>query len=106
MLALSLALEAEGAPAELFRGISWTTLGAIAYSAVLATVMVFAIWGRLLASYPAVKVAPFFLLVPVFGLGLSALLLGERLAGLQIAGAVLIFLGLSMALWPAPRSSE
>ncbi len=45
--------------------------------------------------------APFFLLVPVFGLGLSALLLGERLAGLQIGGAALIFLGLCIALWPA-----
>ncbi len=105
MLALSLALEAEGTPAALFRGISWTTLGAVAYSAVLATVLVFAIWGRLLASYAAVKVAPFFLLVPVFGLSLSAVFLGERLTGLQVAGAALIFLGLCLALWPARRAS-
>jgi O-acetylserine/cysteine efflux transporter len=106
MLALSLALEVEGSAAGLFRTISWTTLGAVGYSAVLATVVVFAIWGRLLASYAAVKVAPFFLLVPVFGLGLSALVLGERLAGPQVAGAALIFLGLCIALWPAHRASE
>ena len=100
MLALSLAVEGGGSLPGLLDSVSWTTLGAVAYSAVLATLLAFAIWGRLLTSYPAVLVAPFFLLVPVFGISLSVLLLGEALTGLQIAGALLIFLGLCVALWP------
>ncbi len=100
LLALSIWLEADGSARGLMSTISWETAGAVAYSAVLATVLVFAIWGRLLSTYSAVTVAPFFLLVPVFGLSLSALVLGERLSALQIWGAALIFVGLALALWP------
>lgn len=106
LLALSLMLEGDGSMTALVATVSWATVGAVAYSAILATVMVFALWGRLLVTYPAAMVAPFFLLVPVFGMSLSALILGERLSGLQIAGAVLIFGGLTMALWPGKRVSD
>jgi len=101
LLALSLWLEASLSFKSLASTVSWTTVGAIAYSSILATVLVFAIWGRLLATYSAVLVAPFFLLVPVFGISLSAIVLGERLNALQIGGAMLIFVGLGAALWPA-----
>jgi len=100
LLLLSLKLEAEGSPWLLLHTISWEVAAAVGYSAILATVLVFAIWGRLLTRYPAAQVAPFFLLVPVFGMALSALTLGERLSLLQIAGALLIFVGLAFALWP------
>lgn len=100
LLALSVLLEAPGSPDGLLATITWQTAGAVAYSAILATVVVFSIWGRLLVTYPAATVAPFFLLVPVFGMSLSALVLGERLSALQQAGALLIFCGLVAALWP------
>ena len=100
LLALALLLETDGAPAGLVATITWEAAAAVVYSAVLATVVVFAIWGRLLATYAAAAVAPFFLLVPVFGMGLSALTLGERLSGSQVLGAALIFAGLALALWP------
>ena len=100
LLALALLLETDGAPAGLVATITWEATAAVVYSAVLATVVVFAIWGRLLATYAAAAVAPFFLLVPVFGMGLSALTLGERLSGAQVLGAALIFAGLALALWP------
>ncbi len=100
LLLLSLMLETIGSPQRLLHTISWEVAAAVAYSAVLATVLVFAIWGRLLTRYPAAQVAPFFLLVPVFGMTLSALTLGERLSALQIVGVLLIFFGLALALWP------
>lgn len=103
LLALSLLIEADGSMRALVATISWATVGAVAYSAILATVLVFALWGRLLVTYPAALVAPFFLLVPVFGLSLSALTLGERLSELQAVGAVLVFVGLAIALWPRGR---
>ena len=105
LLILSLVLETDGCPAALFSSVGWAAAGAVAYSAVLATVLVFAIWGRLLATYSAATVAPFFLLVPVFGMSLSALTLGERLSGLETLGASLVFLGLAATLWPTKRTT-
>jgi len=103
LLVLSMIFEVQDSPLELLETITWPTIGAVVYSAVLATVLAFAVWGRLFTSYPAAVVAPFFLLVPVFGIGLSAIFLGERLSALQISGAVLIFVGLTLALWPKGR---
>ncbi len=100
LLLLSIAIEREASFRDLIADVTWVTIGAVAYSAVLATVVAFAIWGRLFATYAAASVAPFFLLVPVFGISLSAILLGERLSQGQIGGAVLIFIGLSIAIWP------
>ncbi|MCY1451546.1 putative amino-acid metabolite efflux pump [compost metagenome] len=47
-----------------------------------------------MSRYPAGKVAPFSLLVPVVGLSSSALLLDERLSPLQGWGALLVMAGL------------
>lgn len=102
---LSMLFESEGSITGLIDTISWEVVGAVAYSAVLATLLGFAIWGRLLATYSAAAVAPFFLLVPVFGMSLSALTLGERLSALQIAGALLIFVGLILTVWPRRAQS-
>ena len=100
LLILSLIFESQGSVTTLLAMVSWEVVGAVAYSAILATVLAFAIWGRLFTTYSAAAVAPFFLLVPVFGLSLSALTLGERLSSLQVAGALLIFGGLILAVWP------
>ena len=103
LLLLSLVFESGGEPVSLFDDITWITLAAVAYSALLATLLCFAVWGRLLVTYSAAKVMPFFLLVPVFGIGLSVWLLGESLTSLQIVGSLLIFFGLALALWPMPQ---
>ncbi|WP_454254734.1 EamA family transporter [Pseudomonas sp. Marseille-Q8238] len=64
------------------------------YLAIIATLLGYGLWSRLLSRYPAGQVAPFSLLVPVVGLSSSAWLLGERLSGLQWLGALLVMLGL------------
>ena len=56
-------------------------------------------WG-----YETWRVAPLSLLVPVVGMASAALLLGETLSGLQLAGAALIMAGLyinafSVCVW-------
>ncbi|TIC82148.1 EamA family transporter [Crenobacter intestini] len=63
---------------------------AVAYLALVATLFGYGVWSRLLARHPASQVAPFSLLVPLFGVLFSVLLLGERLSPLQIAGGVLL----------------
>ena len=54
----------------------------------------YGIWGSLLGRYETWRVAPLSLLVPVVGMASAALLLGETLSGLQLAGAALIMAGL------------
>lgn len=60
-----------------------------------ATLFGFASWARLLHKYPTAIVSPFALLIPVSGLAGGAILLGEGLAPLQMAGVALVLVGLA-----------
>ena len=74
----AMALLTEGWP-KMAAGVAaadWTTWGAVVWQAVGNTMFGYAAWGWLLGKHPAAEVAPLALLVPVFGLGSSALLLG------------------------------
>ena len=65
------------------------------------TIFGYTAWGWLLARYPAATISPLSLLVPVFGMGASALLLGESLTGVKLAAAALVLSGLALnTLWP------
>jgi O-acetylserine/cysteine efflux transporter len=76
------------------------TMLALAYTVVLSTWFGFAIWGKLLATYPAGTAAPFALMVPVFG-GFSAwALLGETITPMRLVGSLMIFAGLAVILVP------
>ena len=77
------------------------TWAAVVWQAVGNTMFGYAAWGWLLGQHPAAQVAPLALLVPVFGLGSSALLLGEALQWWEILAFVLVMAGLSLGvLWP------
>ena len=101
---LSLALE--GAPA-IETGLAHAHLGtwaAVAWQAVGNTLFGYAAWGWLLGRYPAATVTPLALLVPVFGMGGSALLLGEGLPAWKLGAAALVLGGLALnLLWPRIR---
>jgi O-acetylserine/cysteine efflux transporter len=79
-------------------GAGWASLGAVLYLGLAATLISYAIWGRLLTMYPTSVVAPFTLLVPVIGVTASALLLGERFTMLRASGMVLILCGVAVAI--------
>ncbi|KNC90413.1 O-acetylserine/cysteine exporter [Trabulsiella odontotermitis] len=74
--------------------IDMTTILSLVYLAFIATIVGYGIWGSLLGRYETWRVAPLSLLVPVVGLASAAVLLDEKLTGLQLAGAVLIMAGL------------
>lgn len=92
--ALSWWLEGPALIESSLRGIGLNSILALAYLAFVATMLGYSLWSGLLSRYPAGKVAPFSLLVPVVGLSSSALLLGERLSTLQCWGGVLVMVGL------------
>lgn len=100
---LAMALLTEGWP-KMAAGVAaadWTTWGAVIWQAAGNTMFGYAAWGWLLGKHPAAEVAPLALLVPVFGLGSSALLLGEPLQWWKILAFVLVMAGLSLGvLWP------
>lgn len=93
-LLLSWYLDGPTRIAQALLNIGWSSVLALVYLAAIATVLGYGLWSQLLSRYPAGKVAPFSLLVPVVGLASAALLLDERLAPLQWWGGALVMLGL------------
>lgn len=78
--------------------ISFISIAAIFYLVYPATLFGFAAWGWLLSEYDVIKVAPFALLVPVFGMFSSVLVLNEPLQIWKIIAAVLVISGLCINL--------
>jgi O-acetylserine/cysteine efflux transporter len=77
-------------------GIGASSVFAIVYLAIVATLLGYGLWSRLLSRYPAGQVAPFSLLVPIVGLASASLMLGESLSAAQIGGAALVMAGLAV----------
>ena len=104
LLALSLALEGPARVGDALAGVDLGGIGAVAYIAFVATTIGWAAWAHLLHAYSAGTVAPFSLLVPVFGLGFAALLLGEALTVRTVVAAGLVVCGVLLTQ-RAPRIS-
>ena len=75
-------------------GLSGQSIFAILYLSFLATLFGFGLWSFLLSKYPAGKVAPLSLLVPITGLITARAVLGEQLMPIQWLGCGIIILGL------------
>ncbi|MEU8619352.1 EamA family transporter [Streptomyces sp. NPDC048623] len=112
LLALSLLTEGPDRDLAALRGLDWTGAGVIVYVAWITTIFGFGAWGWLLRRYPASSVAPFSLLVPVFGMSSSALILGEGVSALRWCAAVLLVGGVALtSLWKgspvtSPKTEE
>ena len=94
LFALSMLVEGPQAVAHALTHISTLGLLSIAFNAYGATLIGFGLWSVLLGRHPAATIAPFSLLVPVAGMVSAALLLGEIVTGLEVAGSALVFAGL------------
>lgn len=105
---LAMALALEGWP-RMQAGIAAAdarTWGAVLWQAAGNTLFGYGVWGWLLARHPAGTVAPLALLVPVFGLGASALVLGEPLQWWKLLAFALVMTGLVLGLlWPRIRKA-
>ncbi len=106
LFALSLAIEGWDAAVAGVRHASLLTWAAVAWQSWANTLFGYAAWGWLLARHPAATITPMALLVPVFGMGASALLLGEALPAWKLAAAALVMAGLALnLLWPRLRAA-
>jgi drug/metabolite transporter (DMT)-like permease len=70
-----------------------SNVGSIAYLGIGASALAFGLWNRALRYIDASVAASFINLVPVIGVSLALVWLGERLTPLQIAGGVIVGAG-------------
>ena len=104
LFALSWWLEGPAAMATGVAHASTEVWACVLWQAVGNTLFGYGVWNWLLARHPAATVTPVALLVPVFGMGASALSLGEPLPGWKLAAGALVLFGLAViVLWPRLR---
>ncbi len=100
LLGLSFALEGRAAMLAALAQIGPLSIFVLLYLAFLSTVLAYGLWGHLLKLYPVATVAPFSMLVPIFGALAASLLLGERFGPVRLAGAALVMAGLAVVALP------
>lgn len=96
-----LALLVEGASTTLAsigsaRSAAWL---AVLWQTIGNTLFGFAAWAWLLARHPSAVIVPIALLVPVFGMGASALLLGEPMPPWKVIAGLMVLTGLAAGLF-------
>lgn len=97
MLAMSVWLETPAVIVPALVQISGLTIFSICYLAFIATLFGYGMWSKLLSKYPAQKIAPLSLLIPIVGIITAWLILGETLSLWQWAGSALIIAGLVLS---------
>jgi O-acetylserine/cysteine efflux transporter len=96
LLLLTLTFEGTQALTDGLSNVSASGIFSVFYIAGISTLAGFGIWAYLLKTHDTATVAPYSLLVPLFGMTSSALVLGEEITVTILAAAVLIITGLAL----------
>lgn len=104
LFAMSFALEGWPVMKAGLESATAATWGAVAWQSIGNTLFGYAAWSALLSRYPVATIAPMSLLVPIFGMGASAVWLGEPLDDWKLWAAAFVMCGLALnLLWPRLR---
>jgi O-acetylserine/cysteine efflux transporter len=103
LLVLSLVFEGWPAIATGLANAELPTWAAVVWQSVGNTLFGYAAWAWLLSRHPSATVAPLALLIPIFGMGASAWLLGEPLPNWKLQAAGFVIGGLVLNLWATYR---
>ncbi|MFN7095171.1 MAG: EamA family transporter [Burkholderiales bacterium] len=95
----------------LFEGAQWHQLWlvdkndifSLAYMSILATVCGFGLWSHLLKRHPVSQVAPFSMLMPIFGVLAASLFLDEPLTWHKLWGGSLTLIGVALIILRRPH---
>lgn len=98
LIALSLLFEGGGQTLMNVHQISSLTWIAIVFIALGSTAFGFGVWNHFVQVYPLATIAPFTLLVPIFGMIGSMLFLGEALEPWKVLSGLLVVSGLILNL--------
>lgn len=88
-----------------FTPAGWASVVGLLYIVLIATVLGYGLWNRLLGTYPSSTVAPFSMLVPVVGVLSSWLLFGETVDVVELAAGAAVIGGVLIGSLPS-RSSR
>lgn len=102
LLALALFIDGPGVTAHAIATADAGTWAAVLWQSFANTLFGYGCWSWLLARHPAGRIVPMALLVPIFGMGAAAVLLGEPLPGWKLLAAALVMAGLAINLF-GPR---
>ncbi|KQT14036.1 EamA family transporter [Ramlibacter sp. Leaf400] len=101
LFALSLTFEGWDRMSTSVQQASTGAWAAVAWQSWANSLFGYAAWNWLLSRYTAATVTPLALLIPVFGMGASAVWLGEPLPAWKLVAAALVISGLALNLfWP------
>lgn len=106
LLALSWLVEGPQTIVHALSHAGWAAWAAVAWQAVGNTLFGFGAWAWLMARHPAATVAPMALLVPVFGMGASALWLAEPLPLWKLVAASMVMGGLGLSVFSTRQTSR
>lgn len=106
LVVLTLALEGWEAGVHAIAAASLGAWAAVAWQAVGNTLFAYAAWSWLLTRYDASVIAPYALLIPIFGMGSSALLLGEPLPPWKLAAAAMVLGGITLNTWVSRKPAR
>jgi O-acetylserine/cysteine efflux transporter len=102
-LAVSLVVDGPAAIGEALAGFGWTALLSTLYTVVAASLVGYTIFNGLVARHPASSVVPYILLVPPIGMLSAWLVLDEVPNLLETIGAVVMLVGVAVAVTSARR---
>lgn len=94
VFALSLVVEGPERIAASMLHLTWAAIGSVAYIVYISTLVCYSLWSYLLNRVPTAVIAPFTLLVPVFGFLSAVILLGEGLPAWKLLASLLVVIGL------------
>jgi O-acetylserine/cysteine efflux transporter len=106
LIALTLAVDGPAADLAAIRSMSWRSIAALLFVSGLATLWGWAAWGALIRRHGATTIAPFSMLVPFFGIGSAALILGEPVHATDVIGGVLVVGGVLTGALAAPSRAR
>ena len=98
LFALSLLLDGPSKVGDALAGMGWEAVLSTLYTAVLASLVGYAIFNSLLARYPSSAVVPWVLLAPVVAMASAWWLLGQKPNGAETLGGLLLLVGAMIAL--------
>lgn len=97
-LGLSLLVDGPVAVGDALSHLSLTAILSTVYTAVAASLVGYGIWNSLMARYPAGRVAPFTLLVPVIGIAAAWIVQHEQPSVTDLVGGAVMLVGLAAAV--------
>lgn len=99
MFICSLLVEGSDVVVHTITSLTWIGVVCLLFTSCASTLVGATLWGELLKNYEAPKVAPFSLLIPLFGITFAWLIIDEQLSSTTLLACAMVFSGLVINQW-------